>query len=196
MRTIHCTACKARNHYEAEKCASCGEPLAMAKIQEAMQGIRDTTDRFKHKQAALNPGFNSVNGFGTTLLDYRPRGDGTYDTVRWVIAMGIPLVPLGGYVIEPIRQEITYGRQTSSFTVLERTPLSAQRIVRTYLLVIVGLAPLVIGWMNSRWINRTLDGGPAFFLMLATVVWAGYIIFVRIKNDGGAYKPLPAPTAR
>ena len=196
MRTINCSACKARNDYEAEKCASCGEPLAMAKIEEAMQGIRDTTDRFKHQQAARNPGFSSINGFGTTLVDYRPRGDGTYDAVRWIIAMGIPLVPLGGYVIEPIRQENTYGRQTSSFTVLERTPLSVQRILRTYLLVIVGLAPLVTGWMNHRWVNRTLDGGPALFLMVATYVWAAYIIPFRIKNDSGAYKPLLAATAR
>jgi hypothetical protein len=192
MKTIHCPACKAVNEYEAENCAGCGEPLAMAKLQEAMAGIRETTARLQHQQAAAAPGgFSSINGFGTMLLDYRPRGDGTWDAVRWVTAAGIPLVPLGAYAIQPIHEQHTYGRHTASFSVLERPPLAAQRVARTYLLLIIGLLPLMVGLLTDV-LDRTVGNGPAgFFVMLACGVWAAYIVFIRIKNDGKVYKPLP-----
>jgi hypothetical protein len=193
MKTIACPACKSVNDYEAQTCAKCGESLFNAKIEEATAGIRAATARFQHQQA--RGGFTSINGFGTTLVDYRPRGDGTWDAVRWVIAGGIPLVPLGGYHIQPMHEDHAYGRHTASFTVLDRTPLTAQRVLRTYLLVIVGLLPLALGWLNSRWVNRTLGEGPAFFAMLACVVWAIYFVYVRTRNDGKVYKPLPPRVA-
>jgi hypothetical protein len=192
MRTINCPACKSSNDYEAEKCAACGEPLATAKLQEAMQGIRDTTSRFQHQQAVRSGGgFSSINGFGTTLMDYRSRGDGTWDAVRWVIAAGIPLVPLGGYVIEPIHEDHSYGRRSASFNVLDRFPLTAQRVARTYLLIVIGLLPLVLGWMNADWLEDTVGNANAFFVMLGAVAWGIYFVYIRTRNDGKVYKPLP-----
>jgi hypothetical protein len=192
MKTVVCPACKSVNGADEATCARCGESLAAARLEQSIAELRELNARTQHLAGQPARSFNSLNGFGTTLLDYRPRGDGTWEAVRWVIAMAIPLVPLGAYVIEPAKQEHTYGRQTSTFTVVGRAPLTAQRILRTYLLVVVGLAPLVLGWMNSNWVNHTLGGGKAFFAMLATFVWAAYIILVRIKNDGPAYRAKPA----
>jgi hypothetical protein len=194
MKTVACPACKSVNSADEESCGKCGAPLAAAKLEQSIAELRALNERTRHLVDKPKAAFNSINGFGTTLLDYRPRGDGTWEAVRWVIAMAIPLVPLGAYVIEPHQQEHTYGRQTSTFSIVDRVPLAAQRIVRTYLLVVIGLAPLVLGWMNSRWVNHTLGGGKAFFAMLATFAWAVYIILVRIKNDGPAYKAKPAAT--
>jgi hypothetical protein len=192
-KTISCPRCSAVNGAEEASCAKCGESLMAARMEQIAADMRAVTDRAQHQMARTS--FSSINGFGTTLLDYTPRGDGTWNAVRWVIAAGIPLVPLGGYVIQPHHEEHTYGRHTTSFTVLERTPLQAQRVARTYLLLIVGLAPVVLGFLNSSWVNRTLGDGKAFFAMLACVAWAGYIVFVRIKNDGKVYKPLPPQVA-
>lgn len=192
MRTIHCPACKSSNDYEAEKCGTCGEPLAMAKLQEAMQGIRETASRFQHQQAVHSGGgFSSINGFGSTLMDYRPRDEGTWDAVRWVIVAGIPLVPLGGYVIQPIHSDYTYGRHSASFNVLDRFPLTAQRVARTYLLVIIGLLPLVLGWINADWLEDTVGNANAFFVMLGAVAWGIYFVHVRTRKDSKVYKPLP-----
>lgn len=192
MKTIACSACKSVNDYEAQVCARCGESLALPKIERASADIRIAAARFGHAQAsASGSGFSSINGFGTMLLDYRPRGDGIWDGVRWVTAAGIPLVPLGGYVIQPLYEDHSYGSHTTSFTVVDRFPLAVQRVARTYLLVLIGLLPLVLGWMNSDWVNRTLGDGPAFFAMLACVFWAGYIVYFRVKNDGKVYKRLP-----
>jgi hypothetical protein len=192
MRTIPCPACRSVNDYEAKSCARCGESLDMTRLEEAMAGIRETTARFQHQQAvASRGGFTSINGFGTTLLDYTPRQDGSWEAVRWVIAAGVPLVPLGGYVIQPNRQEYTYGRHTTSFAVLDRFKPAPARIGRTYLLIVVGLLPGVLLWMNAGWLNHNLGGGKAFLLMLGTVAWAIYFVFVRTRNDGKVYKPLP-----
>lgn len=196
MKTIACPACKAVNDFEAQGCASCGESLATARLEEALAGLRATTQRMNHHAAlASGGGFSSINGFGTTLLDYRPRGDGTWEADRWVIAAGVPLVPLGGYVIQPHHEDYSYGRHSHSFTVLDRMPLSAKRILRIYALIVVGLLPVVLGWMNARWLERTLGGGKAFLLMLVCVAFAGYMVFARTRNDGKVYKRLPPRAA-
>lgn len=120
-----------------------------------------------------------------------PGGTPVRCILSWVTAAGIPLVPLGAYLIQPIHEENTYGRHTASFTVLERPPPAPQRVVRTCLLLVVELLPLVLGLVTDV-LDRTVGNGPAgFFVMLACIVWAGYVVFIRIKNDGKVYKPLP-----
>jgi hypothetical protein len=191
MKTIACPACKCVNDFEHEACSKCGESLATVKLQRTFDDLHALNSQMQHVNAKQAGGFSSINGFGTTLLDYRPRGDGTWDAVRWVTALFMPLVPLGGYVIRPNLRENSYGRETSSFTVLDRFPLTAGRVLRSYLLLAVGLLPLVLGMANTGWVNRTFGEGPAFFVMLACGLWAAYVVFIRIKNDGKAYKPKP-----
>jgi hypothetical protein len=196
MKTIACLACKTVNDYEVQNCATCGESLVAAKLDQSLAALRATTARINHQSAAASRGgFSSINGFGTTLIDYRPRGDGTWEADRWVIASGIPLVPLGGYVIQPHYEEHTYGRHTHSFSVLERIPLSAKRVARIYLIMAIGVLPLVVGWMNARWLERTLGGGKAFLLMAVCAVFTGYMVLVRTRNDGKVYRPLPPRAA-
>lgn len=187
METVACLSCQAVNSAEQQACSNCGESLAAVKFQHSIDELKKVTDRL-HELTAPRKTFSSFNGFGTTLLDYRPRPDGTYEAVRWIIAMGIPLVPLSAYVIQPTEQKNSYGQQVSSFQILDKIPLAATRILRTYLLVIIGLLPLVVGFFNTRMINHVLGGPLAFFAMLACIVWAVYIVFFRIKNDGKAYK--------
>ena len=187
METVACLSCQTVNSFELEACNNCGESLAAAKLQHTVDKLRQTTEKFKELTAPRKT-FSSFNGFGTTLLDYRPRADGTYEAVRWIIAMGIPLVPLSAFVIETTQQKNSYGQSVSSFNILDRIPLAAGRIVRTYLLVVIGLLPLVVGFFNTRVINRTLGGPLAACAMFASIIWAGYIIFFKIKNEGKAYK--------
>jgi hypothetical protein len=91
-------------------------------------------------------------------------------------------------VIQPESQEFTYGRETTKFTILRKTGLSAVRIARTYLLAAVGLLPIILGFIYSREINRTVKGVYAFGLMLLFAAWGFYIIFYKLKNDGKAYR--------
>lgn len=187
MKTVNCTKCHFVNA-DADvnsTCAQCGEPLAAALLQDNLDELKKLTERM---QELTTPSFKSFNGCGTTLLDYREMPDGTWEATRWVIVVGLPLVPLATYVIEPTRQESSYGQQQSYFNVLGKSRLSASRILRVYALVVVGLFPIVWGSLNNSLVNHTLGGGYAALAMLASVAWGGYIIFWKLKNDSKAYK--------
>ena len=193
--TVNCPSCQTVN-VDAEvntTCSNCGEPVGVAVFQHTVDEIKKLTERMKELNA---PSFNTFNGFGTTLLDYCERGDGTWEATRWVVAAMLPVAPLGSYVIRPRRQQNSYGRMESYFDVLGRTPLSPARVLRVYALVMLGLAPAVLGFMNSSRIDSAIKRalGPKYggivaaLAMVASVAWGAYIIFYRVKNDSKAYK--------
>src|SRR3712207_5202054 len=144
--TVACPACKTVNA-DAEvnsACSSCGEPLAAAVIQQSVDELKRLNERMAEISA---PSFKTFNGFGTTLLDYRQRGDGSWEATRWVVAAMLPVAPLASYHINPKRQQNSYGRMESYFEILGKQPLSAARVLRVYALAAVGLAPVILGFM-------------------------------------------------
>lgn len=191
MDTVVCTACKTVNAgvTAASACSQCGTSLAPALIEQSVNKLKELMAKFEEANA---PSFKSFNGFGTTLLDYRARLDGTYEATRWAIALFLPLFPIANYVIQPTGQERSYGRETSKFRIMGQTPLTATRILRTYALAAVGLFPIIAGSLNSGVVNRTLGGLAAGGAMILCVVWAIYIIFFKLKNEGAAYKTVAA----
>src|SRR5215203_5606704 len=181
--TVNCPACQTLNP-DADvnsKCSNCGEPLGVAVFQHSHDELQKITDRMKEANA---PSFNTFNGFGTTLLDYREREDGMWEATRWVVAAMFPIVPLGSYIIRPKRQQNSYGRMESHFEILGRTPLAPLRVLRVYALVLLGLAPAVLGFMNSSRIDGTIKGafGPKYggivaaLAMVGSVAWGAYVI--------------------
>jgi hypothetical protein len=185
--TVNCPACQTVNPDAGvnSKCSACGEPLAGAVLQHSIDELKRINARMAEASA---PSFKSFNGFGTTLLDYRDLKDGTWEATRWAVAAGLPVVPLATYRIRPKRQQNGYGRMESHFEITGRVPLSPLRVLRVHALAVAGLAPIVLGSLNSSWVNRTLGGPLAALAMLASVVWAVYVIFFLIKNDSKAYK--------
>jgi|GEM_PF-1161968 len=194
MKTVTCTACSTENvnPNASSVCANCGESLAPALFQQSVDELKKLTDKLQQQPQKPARSFYSFNGFGTTLLDYRAISDGTYQATRWVIALFLPIFPLATYVIEPLAQEFGYGQETSRFRVLEKTGLSAARVLRTYLLAVVGLLPAVLGFIYSREINRSVKGFYALALMILMFAWGVYFIFFKLKNEGKAYRALKA----
>ncbi|PYS72751.1 MAG: hypothetical protein DMF69_06825 [Acidobacteria bacterium] len=190
METINCPSCNVQNTTADDACKQCGESLAAAKLQHSIDEINKATAKMR-ELTTPRKSFYSINGCGTMLLDYRALSDGTFEAVRWVTIIGLPIIPLEAYVIEPESQEHTYGRETSKFSIVRKTSLSLARIFRTYGLAVVALLPIVVGSLNSSWINRTLGGPLAALAMLLAIVWGGYLIFFRLKNDSKAYKKKP-----
>ncbi len=189
MKVVNCTNCSAENADATpeSKCRQCGESLAPALFQQSVDELKKLTEKLTTPQKPT-PTFYSFNGFGTMLLDYRALADGTYEAVRWVTALFLPVVPLAAYRIQPLEQEHGYGRATSKFRVLEKIPLSAARIVRTYLLAVAGVLPPMLGVIYSTEINRAVRGLWALGLMVLMAVWSIYLIFFKIPNEGKAYK--------
>jgi hypothetical protein len=194
MSTVACPTCKFVNSFEADACAQCSEPLAGAKLEQAVENLRRATEAAK---ASIRPRktFHTFNGFGTTLLDYRALPDGTYEATRWAVALMLPIFPIGTYIIQPQTQEHSYGRSTSKFSIVGKGQLSAARVVRTYLLAVVALLPIVLGSLNSSWVNHTLGGPYAALAVLLSFAWAIYVVMIRIPNEGKAYKMRPVPAA-
>lgn len=197
MTTVTCPACRAVNeNVEAgAHCRACGESLAAALLEQSIADLKSVTERMS-RVAAPRKSFYTINGFGTTLLDYRPSGDGTYEATRWVTAMFVPLVPLGDYVVRPQEELRTYGRESFRFEIVERKSLSWGRVLRTYLLAAVGLAVPVLYFWNGKAVERAIGPYPAVALGLAAVVFGGYVIFYLIKNEHTAYKKLKAGGAQ
>lgn len=189
MKTVACLSCSFVNVNANSQsvCSNCGESLAPALLQQSIDELKTLSSNLQ-QASAPRPSFNSFNGFGTTLLDYHTLPGGTFRATRWVIALFLPIIPLSAYIIRPEKQERTYGREVSSFTVLAKTPLSAARVLRTYLLAVVALLPAVLGYIYSREINRAVPGLYAVGLMILIFVWTGYIIFFKLKNDAKAYR--------
>src|ERR1700755_2900686 len=140
--TVDCPACQTVNA-DADvnsKCSACGEPLGAAIFQQTLDELKRVTARATERMAELNaPSFKTFNGFGTTLLDYRRRDDGSWEATRWVVAAMLPIVPLAPYRILQKRQQNSDGRMESYFDILGREPLSIARTLRVYALVAVGL---------------------------------------------------------
>ena len=189
MKTVECPSCRTvnTNPTTASACSNCGESLAPVLFQQSVDELKKLTDNL-HLTAKPSRSFSSFNGFGTTLLDYRQLPDGTYQATRWIIALFLPIFPLKTYLIEPTVQERSYGQETSRFNILGETSLSAVRVVRTYLIAIVGLLPAILGFVYSREINRAVPGLYALGLMILMFVWALYFIFFKLKNEGKAYR--------
>ena len=189
MRTVTCPSCSFTNVNPTGEsvCANCGESLAAAFFQQSVDELKKLTDKLQDTKKPLRT-FYSFNGFGTTLLDYRALPDGTYQATRWIIALFLPLFQLKSYVIEPLTQEFGYGQETSKFRILGETTTSAVRILRTYLLAVAGVLPPILSVIYSSEINRVMKGVWALALMILMAVWAAYIIFFKLKNEGQAYR--------
>lgn len=189
MKTVECPSCSFTNlNPTAESaCTNCGGSLAGALFQQSVDELKKLTDKLQDIKKPSRS-FYSFNGFGTTLLDYRALPDGTYQATRWVIALFLPIFPLKTYIIEPMTQEFGYGGETSQFRILGETDLSVVRVLRTYLLAVVGLLPPLLGVIYSSEINRVVKGLWALGLMILMAVWAAYIIFYKLKNEGTAYR--------
>src|SRR5258705_1683020 len=117
MRRLACPSCEAVNDSQASACASCGASLAAIKFEQNINELKELTDKLRAMNAPRKS-FNSFNGCGTMLLDYRALTDGTYEATRWVTVFFLPIVPLSAYVIEPTGQDISYGRETSKLSII------------------------------------------------------------------------------
>src|SRR5882672_2987958 len=127
MNTITCSSCNTQNSTADDACKQCGESLVTAKFQHSIDEINKATAKMRDLTTPRKS-FYSFNGCGTMLLDYRALADGTFEAVRWVTIIGLPIIPLAAYVIEPESQEHSYGRETSKFSIVSQTSLSVARI--------------------------------------------------------------------
>jgi hypothetical protein len=183
--TITCPACGEHVTTDGTACPRCGASVLNEVFAAQTAAIRELTARV---QQPPKSGGATVNGSGTTLLDYRPRGDGTWDAVKWFTFAWMPLVPLKALHIRPVRREARIMGQDYVYEVLDegRPPLA--RVLLLYLLEITAIVPMVYAFTHMDEVNRAVgSSGRGFFVTLATIAWYVFVT-MRFINADRAYK--------
>lgn len=190
MDTIEvvCPACRQRVTPDGIVCPRCGASVAGEVFAARAEALRRLTER-----AARPPrgGGSTVNGTGTTLLDYRPRGDGTWDAVKWVTFAWFPLVPLRAMHIRPLRREARIAGQEYHYELLGEGKPPPARVLWLYVLAIAGTVPMILAFLRMDDVNRLVGSGKGFFVTLASIVWFAFVM-LRFVNADKAYKAAAA----
>lgn len=166
-------------------CPSCGTSVAEAVFAGHAERIRAITAQINNIPA---PGPTSVNGWGTMLLDYRSRGDGTWDATKWFTVAGLPLIPLKRQRVRPVTSEAMISGERYRYERLEEGPPDLKRVLTVYTMVLIGAVPAAFFFIRMDLMRRIV--GPGMFGLFVGVVllaWGGWML-MRIHNGDRAYK--------
>lgn len=166
-------------------CPECGASVAEAVFSAHAEAMRAITARFNNRPA---PGPTSVNGWGSMLLDYRPRGDGTWDATKWFTIAGFPLVPLKRQRVRPIKSEAMISGERYRYERLEEGPPDLKRVLTVYAMALIGAFPAAFFFIKMDLMRRIV--GPGMFGLFVGVVllaWGGWML-MRIHNGDRAFK--------
>jgi len=192
--TVTCPSCSQSVTTDGPNCPRCGANIVAQRIEAATAAMAALHQQFRERTA--KPGGSSVNGWGTMLLGHYPRGDGTWDVTRWFTVAGLPIVPLRGLHIRPIRREGHNARERLLFDVLGEGRPSGRRVLRTYGWLAAGALPILVYSLWSSMRERLFGDGPlAFSLALPLAAWAMYALY-RIHDSHNAFRPKQRDAAR
>jgi hypothetical protein len=181
--TITCPGCGERVSTDGTVCPRCGASVFSEVLEARTAAIRELAARVPPRS-----GGGTVNGSGTTLLDYRPRGDGTWDAVKWLTFAWMPLVPLRALHIRPVRREARIMGQDYVYEVLDEGKPPLARVLLLYLLELSAIVPLIYAFTHMDEVNRAVgSSGRGFFVTLATIAWFVFVT-LRFVNADRAYK--------
>lgn len=188
--TITCPACGERVTTGGTVCPRCGASIFNEVLEARTAAIRELAARMPPRSGGA-----TVNGSGTTLLDYRPRGDGTWDAVKWLTFAWMPLVPLRALHIRPVRREARIMGQDYLYEVLGEGKPPLARVLLLYLLELSAIVPMIYAFSHMDEVNRAVgSSGRGFFVTLATIAWFVFVT-MRFVNADKAYRAaVPAGT--
>lgn len=183
--TLTCPQCKEIVTTEGTVCPRCGGSIAAELFAARAEALSRITARMRETP---RPGGTSINGWGTTLLDYLPAGDGTWHATRWFTVGGLPLVPLRAMHIRPIRREGHNYHMRLLYDVIAESKPSTARVLRTYGWALSAVVPLLVFFFWGSLVKSLFGTGPlAFFVGLALFAWAIFVL-IRIHNSDKAFK--------
>jgi hypothetical protein len=153
---------------------------------------------------------STVYGTGTDLVDYQPVEDNVYSVTRWATFFWVPVFPLEQLVIRPGRRSNQWGGTkfgiSYDYVILDRQPLSPERVVRTYLQSFVGvvaaLGPMIAWLVLCRPASQPVQSQGAQLFGLAAILWVPAVIIffqrrrARFYATGLITRPLPDRPAR
>ncbi|HET7464616.1 MAG TPA: hypothetical protein VFJ82_25465, partial [Longimicrobium sp.] len=99
----------------------------------------------------------------------------------------LPLVPLKGLRVRPIRREGHNQNMRLLYDVMEEGKPRADRVLRTYGWVLAAILPIVAYLAWGKALERAIGGPKAFGVGVALFVWL-VVVLVRIHNGDKAFK--------
>ncbi|HEX9937392.1 MAG TPA: hypothetical protein VGB15_09720 [Longimicrobium sp.] len=166
-------------------CPSCGAVVAAEYFAAQAEKIAAITARAR---TPARRGPSTVNGWGTTLLDYRPRGDGTWDATRWFTIAHLPIVPLRHQRVRPVSREALIAGERYRYEMLEEGKPELKRVLWVYALAVAAVFPAAFFFFNLDLMRRVVGpGGFGLFVGACLIVWGGFLA-TRIHNGDRAYK--------
>jgi hypothetical protein len=185
--TITCPGCGERVvAVEGLVCPRCGASVAAQVFEAQAAQLAAITARAR----AIRPpksGGGTVNGSGTTLLHYRPRGDGTWDALKWFTFAWLPIVPLRSLHIRPVRREQKIAGETYHYEVLEEGKPAPGPVLRVYGMALAAVVPALFAFLRMDTVNRLVGDKWGMLVTLATLVW-GVFVMTRFVNADKAFK--------
>lgn len=129
---------------------------------------RGAFERFADSHPAIFGRPWAINGIGLRYLDFHDRrlDDGTYDATLWIVFAGFP--------IAPVRCERVRIGERRAVIPVERLPVGAARLLRTYALytfLFVPLATAPVFALLAAAIHWKLGGAVFWPCALACLVW-------------------------
>lgn len=166
-------------------CPGCGASVAAELFAAQAEKLAAITARFNNRPRR---GPTTVNGWGTTLLDYRPRGDGTWNATRWFTIAHLPIVPLRWQRVRPVKREALIAGERYQYEMLEEGKPDPKRVLWVYALAVAAVGPPLFFFLNLDLMRQVVGpGGFGLFVGACTIVWAGFLA-TRIHNGDRAYK--------
>jgi len=192
--TITCPACGRSSTLEnSQVCPHCNANVGVQVVEAHLAALRQITARMNAPRPRSGGG--TVNGWGTTLLGYQARGDGTWDATKWFTVAAIPLVPLRALHVRPVSREHNGARERLLYDVLDEGRPEPRRVLRTLATLVLAAGPglTYFFWTGMR---EALFGkrALAFFVGLGLLAWFGAVM-LRIHNSDKAFKAATPGTA-
>lgn len=186
--TITCPACGERvAAAEGLVCPRCGASVAAQTFEAQAAQLAAITARMRTAARPPRSGGGTVNGSGTTLLHYRPRGDGTWDALKWLTLAWLPLVPLRSLHIRPVRREQKIAGETYHYEVLEEGKPALGPVLQVYGMALAAWLPVLFAFLRMDTVNRLVGDKWGMLVTLAALVWAVFVM-TRFVNADKAFK--------
>jgi len=192
--TITCPSCGERVvAAEGLVCPRCGASVAAQVFEAHAAELAAITARAR-ANARPRSGGTTVNGWGTTLLHYRPRGDGTWNAVKFFTVGYLPIVPLGSLRIRPVRLEQKIAGETYHYEVVEEGKPEMGAVLRVYAMAVAAVVPALFAFLRMDTVNQLVGDKWGMLVTLAALVWLGYVM-TRFVNADKAFKATAEPGA-
>jgi hypothetical protein len=134
MNRINCSFCNFIAFSTDKFCKRCKQELKENTTTQLTNSIKFGIPTFE------------INSCGVNLIDYVRLKDGTFETMKWIVLIGVPIIPLSAWKIQPhyLDNKIPGTYQKYTFEVIDQIPLKLDRILKVIGINLISIIPIIL----------------------------------------------------